>query len=155
MKAKIKDGYLVIRIPLTDLPLPLEWEMVSAPRKAKKEPPKPLAHTEACLMQRRAEMLFTKQWPVHCRTCGAKGYIPGEGGQKRVCPRCLDFGICARCGTSALGKVSTEEGTFAICNQGENACGWSQAEAFSPAAEAAGLTAPVWRCNCEKENADA
>ena len=155
MKVKIKDGYLVIRIPLGDLPFGPDSLHAVAPFVPKK--PKeyaPLKHSDICLALRKAEVMFARQWPIHCRTCAARGYITrAETGQKQACPRCIEFGLCSRCGNSALGKVSTEDGTYFVC--GNDNCGWDQAQALTPAAEAAGLTAPVWRCECEKENADA
>lgn len=156
MKVKIKNGYLVIRIPLADITSLRYAEAGGDVPKVKAPKLKPVTHTEECIVSHKLALTFDRQWPAHCRTCGAKGFIPGPGGQKRTCPRCLEFNICPRCGSSALGKVSTEDGTYAVCDGGENACGWSQAGAFSPAAEAAGLIAPVWRCNCsEKEDTDA
>lgn len=157
MKVKIKDGCLVIRIPLGELPSTALWTVHSdsvLPR-AKKPKPAPVVHSEECLGLRHREALFAKEFPVHCRTCAAKGWIAGAEGQKRTCPRCLEFGLCPRCGNPALTKVSGEEGTFAICP----GCDWNQFQAMSRkagAAEAAGLTAPVWRCECStKEETDA
>lgn len=148
MKVKIKDGYLVIRIPLEDLPLLVDDGFTQP-----KSKPKPIVHTPECISLKRRELLFDRDWPIHCRTCAAKGYIPGAEGQKCSCPRCLEFGICPRCGNSALAKISTEDGTFVHC--GNENCEWDQREAMMPSAEAAGMIAPVWRCNCEKEEQDA
>lgn len=146
MKAKIKNGYLVLRIPLADLPFEFPVDV----RPPKLKPPKavPFEHTQECMVLRAKEEQFAREWPIHCRTCRAAGFIPAAGGQKRACPRCIEFGLCARCGNSALGKVTTEEGTFYRCPQ----CEWDQAAAFDGAAEAMGLVSPRWYCVCDKED---
>lgn len=160
MKMKVKDGYLLIRIPLESIPGWGEdedgWEDEPAPKKPKKpKAPRQVEHTEACVKLRAAELIFSRQWPMHCRTCAAKGWIlNNQTGQKISCPRCLEFGLCARCGNSALQKRSDEDGTYYACPDPDAGCGWSQRDAFSTAAEAAGIIAPVWRCTCEKENQD-
>lgn len=145
MKVKIKDGYLVIRIPLTDLPFD-----GGEPEKPQSHKPQPIHHSAECVGLRASEMKFAVTWPIHCRTCAAKGYYTnGSTGQKVTCPRCLEFGMCPRCGNSALEKVSTEDGTFVVCP----GCDWDQRDAFAPAASAAGIIAPVWRCICGREEA--
>lgn len=154
MKWKIKGDYLVIRIPLAEMEEAIleagtaEWnEPVKV--KAPKAPAK-VEHTDECLSLRKAEVIYTRQWPVHCRTCNARGWIEERStGQKRQCPRCLEFALCPRCGSSALRKVSTEDGTYVVCEN--EPCQWNQMDALRPSAIAAGLSAPVWRCNCEQE----
>lgn len=181
MKWKIKGDYLVIRIPLRDMSHAIleaetaEWNKAGELPKPRvttaelqrkiaelqaeaaldedDEPldPEPIEHTKECMILRAQEEQFAREWPVHCRTCRAAGYIGVANGQKKSCPRCIEFHLCPRCGNSALTKMTTEEGTFFNCP----GCEWNQAAALSPRAEALGLQSPRWFCLCEKEKAHA